>query len=150
MCEPGALKRSVSSFLIATSIGVQVPALLVNYDTYYLRISHASPPRALIDHFDTKSAQLGVQFELMARSLVKLPWSVRQVRDSSRPQLYRAGMEGGAAPRLWLDATPWPIPDLWWFYFPLVGVPSWVAAVLAALCIGLIGGGVRALRRIDG
>jgi hypothetical protein len=144
LLEPGKLRRLVAAPLVAVSVAVQLVGATSSYDGYFLwhnaelrRVGR--PERAGRYHFGLTSAQIGVQ----TRQAVFL-WS----RAPERVGAFRSGDRSPYDPIL-DGPSPWTVrvPDVWWIYFPLLGVGRAATGGLALACALLVGGGSVALRR---
>ncbi len=141
LLEPERMRRSILVALIGISVVVQLPGLSVSYDSYF----HWLPSHGYVEassrrhHFEPRAAQIPVQFVQAVTMWRELPerldrFSPRRAGDPYRPRLAEA------------SAVTREVPDLWWIYFPLIGV-SWSAfAGLSTLCVLLMAAGVWLLR----
>jgi hypothetical protein len=166
LLEPGGLRRTLWVPLIAVSVAVQLVGATINYEAYFLWHNDRLRRAGVIEHagryhFGLETSQIYVEMRQALLFFSRLEARMREYRSigleppgSVRPQRARQDARAaGASPyQPILEGSPRitkRVPDLWWIYFPLVGVPTGAALGLAALCVALIGGGALALHRIE-
>ncbi len=143
--EPGRTRRIVLVPLAILSVLVQLPGVTMNYEVYYLWHNQwmretGERQRAGQYHLHAPHSQLYVQARqawIYFRDLKPRMESYRPERDGDP---YASPLGGTAA-------VTKRVPDLWWIYFPLTGVPAAGTIGLGAVSAGLIGVGAWRLRR---
>lgn len=148
LLEPGRLRRSVAVPLVAASVAVQLIGVTVNYETYFLWHNdwirrHGLRERAGDYHFGLRTAQVHVEARQAMLFLSELPQRMAEFDRSQDDSPYEWILDG--SPRIIKR-----VPDFWWIYFPMIGVPWSCTAALAAVCLGLSFGGALALARRPG
>jgi hypothetical protein len=146
LLEPGELEPRLLRGVWTASLLIQLVGVLGSYDVYYVRTRRPSAGMT-VDHFSSSAAQIPVQARLVGESLIDLPASIREMNPVVNHDVYqcRVDTSNPDRPRLLMNPTPWPLPNLWWFYFPLAGIPAWFGLALFFGCVGLIVWGGRAV-----
>jgi hypothetical protein len=144
----GRLRRTVAVPLVALSLGLQIVGTTINYEAYFLwhnaELRRAGRvERAGRYHFGLASSQIYVQTRqaiLFWGDLRRRVASYDPDRDKSP---YHPILEGGAPITV-------RVPDVWWIYWPMIGVSPLASGSLALACLLLIGGGTRRLLLPEG
>ena len=131
--------------LVGLSVLVQLIGVSVNYESFYLwhndQLRRAGRlERASRMHFSPATSQLYVELRQALVFFARWPSYAPSYRPEVDGDPYAEILQGSA--RLTKR-----VPDYWWVYFPLTGVPAGVSIALGATCLGLVGGGVMCLRR---
>jgi hypothetical protein len=145
LLEPGRLRRSVGIPLVAASIVVQLIGVAVNYETYFLWHNdwirrHGLRERAGDYHFGLRTAQIYVEARQAIVFLSELRERTAEFDPARDESPYKWILDG--SPRITKR-----VPDLWWIYFPMIGVSRAMSAVVATVCLGFTLGGALALVR---
>jgi hypothetical protein len=148
LVERGGAPRGLLGPVIAVSVLVQLTGVLVSYDAYRRQVAPADPRQraSLARHWHVETAQIPVQAELAVEMLADLPARLASYARGREAAPYRPLLQTSPMPHIYVPPILARVPDVWWVYLPLEGVPGAALAALAALCASLIVLGARELR----